>query len=107
MDAGGGLRPLVGHFLWGLVIGVILLDLGTQGTHISNQARIYSLNPAARSRLNTVYMVTYFIGGSLGSIPGAYAWILAQWNGVCAVGAFLLLLALTIYGAGSRQKIRL
>jgi predicted MFS family arabinose efflux permease len=92
---------LIGHFLWGLIIGVILLDLGTQGTHISNQTRIYALNPAARSRLNTVYMVTYFIGGSLGSILGAYAWTLVQWNGVCAIGAIMLLLALVIYGLGS------
>ena len=53
---------LFGHSLWGLIIGVILLDLGTQGTHISNQTRIYRLNAAARSRLNTVYMVSYFIG---------------------------------------------
>jgi predicted MFS family arabinose efflux permease len=35
---------LIGQMLWGLIIGVILLDLGTQGTHISNQTRIYSLN---------------------------------------------------------------
>jgi predicted MFS family arabinose efflux permease len=59
---------LVGQWLWGLIIGVILLDLGAQGAHISNQVRIYSLDPQARSRLNTVYMVCYFIGGSLGSI---------------------------------------
>jgi len=63
---------LFGHWLWGLILGVILLDLGTQGTHISNQTRIYSLNPAANSRLNTVYMVSYFVGGSLGSLLGAY-----------------------------------
>ena len=95
---------LIGHWLWGLIIGVILLDLGMQGTHISNQTRIYSLNPAARSRLNTVYMVTYFIGGSLGSILGAYAWEYAQWNGVCAVGVLMLGIALVIYGLGNMHS---
>lgn len=98
---------LFGHWLWGLIIGVILLDLGMQGTHISNQTRIYSLNPAARSRLNTVYMVTYFIGGSLGSILGAYAWALAHWNGVCVVGITMLLIALAIYALdGVRRQNR-
>jgi len=52
-----------GYQLWGLVIGVILMDFGVQAAHVSNQTRIYALLPAARSRLNTVYMVTYFLGG--------------------------------------------
>ncbi|MBS1504107.1 MAG: MFS transporter, partial [Bacteroidetes bacterium] len=50
--------------LIGLVIGVIVMDMGVQATHISNQSLIYALKPEARNRINTVYMVTYFIGGS-------------------------------------------
>jgi len=92
---------LFGHSLWGLIIGVILLDLGTQGTHISNQTRIYRLNAAARSRLNTVYMVSYFIGGSLGSMLGAYGWSIERWNGVCAMGILVLVAALVAYAFGS------
>jgi predicted MFS family arabinose efflux permease len=34
------------QWLWGLILGVILLDLGTQGAHISNQTRIL---PARKS----------------------------------------------------------
>jgi predicted MFS family arabinose efflux permease len=97
---------LFGHSLWGLIIGVILLDLGTQGTHISNQTRIYRLNPTARSRLNTVYMVSYFIGGSLGSLLGAYGWSIARWNGVCAVGILMLIAALVVYAVGSLRHAR-
>ena len=85
---------------------MILLDLGTQGTHISNQTRIYRLNPAARSRLNTVYMVSYFIGGSLGSIMGAYGWSIERWNGVCAVGILMLVAALVVYAVGSLRHAR-
>ncbi len=92
-----------GQMLWGLIIGVILLDLGTQGAHISNQTRVFSLNAEARSRLNTIYMVVYFIGGSLGSLLGAYAWSIAHWNGVCAVGTLLLVVALVVYGVRGRQ----
>jgi predicted MFS family arabinose efflux permease len=95
---------LIGQMLWGLIIGVILLDLGTQGTHISNQARIYSLNAQANSRLNTVYMVTYFIGGSLGSLLGSFGWSVDHWTGVCIVGTAMLVAALGVYVLGSWRK---
>ncbi len=94
---------LFGQMLWGLIIGVILLDLGTQGTQVSNQTRVYSLNAEVRSRLNTIYMVSYFIGGSLGSLLGAYAWSIWHWNGVCAVGTLLLVTALVIYTVRGRR----
>lgn len=75
-----------GATLWGLVVGVVLLDLGVQSVHISNQSRIYAIRPEARSRMNTAYMVAYFVGGALGSYGGAWGWSLAGWNGVCLVG---------------------
>ncbi|MGN6668920.1 MAG: MFS transporter [Trinickia sp.] len=71
----------------GLVIGVIVLDIGVQAAQISNQSRIYALKPEARSRVNTVFMVCYFIGGATGSAVGAYAWRVFGWLGVCGAGA--------------------
>lgn len=94
---------LVGQWLWGLILGVILLDLGTQGAHISNQTRIYARPQPIHSRLNTVYMFSYFIGGSLGSALGTYAWGLAGWLGVCALGVALMTLALGVYLLRSRR----
>ncbi|MEW9580038.1 MFS transporter [Paraburkholderia sp. DGU8] len=70
----------------GLVIGVIILDVGVQAAQISNQSRIYALKPEARSRVNTVYMVAYFIGGALGSGVGAAIWPAFGWLGVSAAG---------------------
>ena len=78
---------LSGGYLAGLVLGVILLDVGVQAAHISNQTRIFSLVPEARSRLNTVYMTGYFTGGSIGSVAGGLAWVHGGWSGVCVVGA--------------------
>ncbi|TGE33513.1 MFS transporter [Desulfosporosinus sp. Sb-LF] len=95
---------LFGYHLWGLVISVILLDLGVQSAQISNQARVYSLVPEAKSRLNTVYMVTYFIGGALGSYLGMYAWSLWQWNGVCLTGSLMILLSLVVWSIGGRKR---
>lgn len=54
---------LFGFKIWGLVLGVILLDLGVQSCNVSNQARVHSLNEETRNRLNTIYMVSFFLGG--------------------------------------------
>jgi predicted MFS family arabinose efflux permease len=70
----------------GLVLGVIVLDIGVQAAQISNQSRIYALRPEARSRVNTVYVVCYFIGGALGSALGSFAWSRFGWIGVSVLG---------------------
>lgn len=77
---------LSGSSLVGLVIGVIVLDVGVQAAQISNQSRIYALKPEARSRVNTVYMVVYFIGGAVGSAVASLAWHAFGWVGVCIAG---------------------
>jgi predicted MFS family arabinose efflux permease len=88
---------LSGLTIWSLVAGVIVLDLGVQGTQVSNQARIYALEPAARSRINTVFMVSTFAGGALGSTLGSYAWQHWGWSGVCWSGGILVTAALAIW----------
>jgi predicted MFS family arabinose efflux permease len=77
------------HKVWALVFGVILLDAGVQSGQVTNQSRIYSLTPEAHNRLNTVYMVTYFVGGALGSALGTFAWDHWHWTGVAATGLVL------------------
>ncbi|MHC9176504.1 MFS transporter [Pseudomonas aeruginosa] len=72
--------------LVGLTIGVIVLDIGVQSAMVANQTRVYALDLGARSRLNTVYMTCYFIGGALGAWAGVASWNAAGWTGVCVVG---------------------
>ncbi len=86
-----------GRSLAGLVGGVLLLDLGVQGAHVSNQARIFALDEASRGRINAVYMVAYFAGGALGSAVGAAAWARAGWTGVAIAGAAFTALALAVF----------
>jgi predicted MFS family arabinose efflux permease len=88
---------LFGSMLWALILGVILLDLGVQGTQVANQTRIYALEPQARSRLNTVQMVTTFLGGAIGSSVGSYAWHIAGWTGVCFAGGIVGLLSFSVW----------
>ncbi|WP_394845916.1 MFS transporter [Pendulispora brunnea] len=89
----------LGHSLLGIGLGVILLDVGVQANQISNQARIYALDPNLRNRLNTVYMSTYFAGGAAGSLLGSYAWTHGGWTSVSLAGGALGLLALLVFGA--------
>jgi len=93
---GDKLPPLIG--------GVILLDAGIQAGQVSNQARIYGLVPAAPSRVNTIYMASFFGGGALGAALGAYGWDGMQWAGVCIVGVAMLVIALGIH-LGDRERM--
>jgi predicted MFS family arabinose efflux permease len=68
-------------------LGVVLLDAGVQASHLTNQTVIFGLAPALQSRLNALYMVSYFAGGALGTFTAAIAWSLHGWPGVCALGA--------------------
>ena len=86
-----------GYSIIGLVIGVILVDMGLQSLHITNQNIIFSRNPDARNRINTIYMVGYFIGGALGTTTGAYAWELFQWRGVASLGLIYSVLILVFH----------
>jgi predicted MFS family arabinose efflux permease len=90
--------------LLGLVLGVILIDVGIQATHISNQTLVFSLNPQARNRLNTLYMVIYFLGGATGTFLATQAWKLWQWNGVVWVGLLSSALALLVHLVFSRAE---
>jgi predicted MFS family arabinose efflux permease len=83
-----------GKMLAGLILGVLLMDFGTQACHVSNQTRIYGLAADARSRLNMFYMVCYFAGGAFGSIMGAWSWRVYGWAGVCGFCFLVLSLAL-------------
>lgn len=95
---------LFGHHISGLIVGVLLLDVGVQSGHISNQTRIYSLIPAARSRLNMVYMICYFVAGAIGSYAGSVLWVRFGWAGVCSLGVILPVIGCAIYLGAKPEK---
>jgi len=67
-----------------LVVGAIGFDLGIQASLIAHQTIVYSIEPAARSRLNAVLFVGMFLGMAIGSALGAL--MLAQWGWMAVVG---------------------
>ncbi|MEH2143751.1 hypothetical protein [Nostoc sp.] len=48
-----------------IAVTVLLLDVGVQATQVTNVATIYTLDAESNSRINTVYMTTYFIDGAV------------------------------------------
>ena len=82
-----GLLAAGAHGLIWLVAGALLMDACSQAVHVTNQAVIYDLAGSARSRITTIYMTTYFIGGALGTATGAVAYDHYGWNGACGAGA--------------------
>ncbi len=80
---------LAEYSLLALILGVILLDFAVQVTHVSNMNAIYQIRPEARSRMNTGYMVSYFIGGMLGSISSTYLYSNYGWLAIIITGTVL------------------
>ena len=82
-----GILALGKHALVPLILGILVLDVGTQGIQITNQAINYRIRPEARSRVNGAYMVCYFVGGALGSFSAGAVLAGAGWYGICWLGA--------------------
>ncbi|KUZ69856.1 transporter [Burkholderia ubonensis] len=94
------------HSLAALIAGILLLDVGVQGMHISNQSVIYGLAGDARSRVTTIYLTSYFIGGALGSFAASVAFGADGWRGVCAAGAVLAGALIALWLASQRVGAR-
>ena len=87
---------LFGDTYAGLIAAIILVDIGLQCQQLSNQSGCLQEIPQAANRANTIFMTTYFIGGSLGTFCAGYVWNRANWLGVCIVGMTFALTSLAI-----------
>lgn len=94
-----------GYSIVGMIAGVILMDMGLQGTHLCNQTIIFANNPAARNRINTVYMVSYFGGGAVGTFIGTQLWYRYQWTGVCILGITVSAITLLLH-LNNQEKLQ-
>jgi predicted MFS family arabinose efflux permease len=91
--------------LWLVGASAVGFDLGVQASLIAHQTIIYGIDPAARSRLNAVLMVSVFIGMAVGSSLGSQ--LLASWGWmsvtVMATLAALAALGVRSWPAGDRR----
>lgn len=88
-------------------LGFILTDCGLQSAHVTNMAVVYAQQPALRSRLNSLYMTMYFIGGSVGSATAVALWGRFGWHGVVLAAIGFVLAAAVVLAVellGDRRR---
>lgn len=82
---------------WGLILLVLtanLLDAGVSAHLVLGQRAIFMIDPANQSRLNGLYLVIVYMGGSIGSALATYAFTHGSWIWANAIGAVFPVLAL-------------
>ncbi|VWD33066.1 MFS transporter [Burkholderia aenigmatica] len=100
--AGAGWFGFDAHAHRGLALallagGAALLDAGVIVDQTIGRREINLLNPAARGRLNGLFVGLFFIGGALGAVLAGSAWAWSGWSAVCGVG-FAFAGAATVFG---------
>ncbi|AIS95987.1 MFS transporter [Burkholderia thailandensis] len=87
-----------------LVAGAAALDAGVVADQTLGRRAINLLNPAARGRLNGLFVGLFFVGGSLGAALAGAAWAWAGWSAVCAVGLAFAGAAFALDWIGARRQ---
>lgn len=79
-----------------LVVAAIVLDFGVTTNLVLGQRAIFTLGAEFRSRLNGIYMATFFMGGAIGSAVGGWAYSVGEWSIASWVG-FAMPVAALVY----------
>lgn len=94
----------MGASMWWLALGIVLLDMGGQAIHVTNQSLIFRTRPDAHSRLVGAYMLFYSAGNGLGAMATTMTYARFGWDGVCALGAGVSGLALVFWVLSVRRS---
>jgi predicted MFS family arabinose efflux permease len=85
------------HHLIVLAGAGILLDLAVQGNLVLSQQEVYQLRPDARSRINTVFIGSVFVGGAIGSALSGLFYGGNGWAGVTTLGVILSIIGFGLW----------
>ncbi|MFM0511822.1 MFS transporter [Paraburkholderia sp. RL17-373-BIF-A] len=80
----------------GWVIGALMIDAGVQASHVISQRTILALDQSASSRLNSLYIAIFFLGGALGSALVSPL-LLTNWRCTAVAGALIASLAAVFF----------
>lgn len=86
-----------------VLISIVLFSVGVQAVQVLIQTRMLTIDPGARSRLNTIFVVANFIGGAVGSALAGALWSVGGWPGLMIAAAVLIGFALTVW-LGQRTR---
>ena len=85
-----------------LVVAAIAIDFGVQANVVLGFRTLFVLGAESRSRLNALYMTTFFLAGAAGSAVGGWAYANGGWNWVSWIGIACPLAALAYLATESR-----
>jgi predicted MFS family arabinose efflux permease len=88
-----------------IIVVVVVLDVALQAVGILNQVRVFAVSHEARSRINTAYVTSNFIGGAIGSAVASVLWGAGGWTAVTIAGMVLSVLALLVWAIGRRGPL--
>lgn len=86
-----------------LVVAIVAFDIATQASLVLNQTRLLTLDPALRSRMNTAFVTSNFVGGAVGSALAGVLWNAGGWRGVLIGGVAALSVALIVWATNCRS----
>jgi predicted MFS family arabinose efflux permease len=87
-----------------LVVAAIVLDFAVTTNLVLSQRAIFTLGAEYRSRLNGIFMATFFMGGAAGSALGGWAYAHGQWMAASWLGFALPAMAFAFFLTEGRNK---
>ena len=88
-----------------IVIIAAVFSIAVQGISVLAQARLFALSNEERSRLNTVFVVSNFIFGAVGSALASFLWASGGWSYVMIGSIVISVMALGVW-LSSRKPFR-
>ena len=85
-------------------VTAVLIDAAVQLNQISGQRIIFSLDSAARGRINAIYMTIVFMIGALGSVSATASYARGGWPLTAWIGAGIGALLLAVFFALDRKR---
>ncbi len=91
----------------GIILCILLLDAGTQCSHLANQSSVVSLDPKAINRINTIYMTIFFVVSPMGTLIAGAGWTWWGWEGVVCTGLLFTIASLltNLWDKGQKSNI--
>jgi predicted MFS family arabinose efflux permease len=100
-----GLATFGAHSIVIVIVAVLLLDIAIQGINILSQTRLFSIDPDARSRLNTAFVACNFTGGAIGSALAGVLWDKGGWRGLMAGAMVYIVIASAVWAIQRKTLI--
>lgn len=92
------------HALPGLVLAALLVDAAVQVCQVLSIRNLYMLAPDVRGRVTALFMTFVFLCAAIASGSAAAVFTFWGWDGVCALGGVLAVVALVAYASEFRRR---